>query len=251
MYPSKKNFSASFDFEVLEKNVIDNKVINYIKTDNCIGKYIKNGVYWEKWMFEYLKKYYKENTNILDLGANIGTTSLLMAEIISKNCKVYAFEPIYDDIFFKNILDNNLSDTIELFPYAAGNKLDHLQVHTFDFHRSENFGGFDIIHNLDKSKSKSKSKGKSKGNTKEITALTVDSFNFENVSLIKIDVENMEIEVLEGCYNLILKNKPSILIESYKLDVLKNTVIFKKLTDLGYTIKPIPEGYLDFLLSID
>ena len=78
----------------------------------------------------------------------------------------------------------------------------------------------------------------------------VDYFNFENVSLIKIDVEHMEIEVLEGCLNLIKRCKPTILIETYQLDNLKQTNIFKELISLGYEINIIPEGYCDYIMKI-
>ena len=75
-------------------------------------------------------------------------------------------------------------------------------------------------------------------------------FNFENISLIKIDVEHMEIEVLEGCLNLIKRCKPTILIETYQLDKLKETNIFKELLSLGYEIDIITEGCYDYIMKI-
>ena len=83
-----------------------------------------------------------------------------------------------------------------------------------------------------------------------INIVPLDYFNFENISLIKIDVENMEIEVLEGCLNLIKRCKPTIIIESYKLAELKETLIFKELLALGYEIDIIPEGCNDYIMKI-
>ena len=83
-----------------------------------------------------------------------------------------------------------------------------------------------------------------------INIVPVDYFNFENVSLIKIDVEHMEIAVLEGCLNLIKRCKPTILIETHYLSKLKETNIFKVLLDIGYNISPIPEGWHDYIMKI-
>ena len=79
----------------------------------------------------------------------------------------------------------------------------------------------------------------------------LDSFDFENISLMKIDVENMEIEVLEGAINLINKCKPVIIIETYQYDNFINSDIFKALQTIGYNIHIIPEGHNDFIMKID
>jgi hypothetical protein len=65
-----------------------------------------------------------------------------------------------------------------------------------------------------------------------------------------MDVENMEIELLEGCLNLIKKCKPTIIIETYQLDKLKETDMFKELAVLGYEFNLIPEGRCDYILKI-
>ncbi len=42
---------------------------------------------------------------------------------------------------------------------------------------------------------------------------TLDSFNFTNVSFMKIDVERSEKQVIDGIVQTILRNKPVIIIE--------------------------------------
>jgi len=234
----KKNMGY-LDENYIEKNNVRNKIINYIKNDSCIGSFIKDGVYWEEWMFKYIQQNYIENTNIIDLGGNIGTTTLLMSEVLSNNCKIFTFEPIYSDILFKNILDNNLTDKVVIYPYGVGNEIKTVKIKPINFSDNINFGGISIINSLE-----------DKYDSYKIDIVPLDYFNFENISLIKIDVEHMEIEVIEGCVNLIKRCKPTIIIETYQLNKFKESGVFKKLMNLGYEMDIIPEGCNDYIMKI-
>jgi FkbM family methyltransferase len=238
-YKPKTCISSKFDENIIDSNFIRNKKITYIKNDTCIGVHIKKGYYWESWMFKYIQENYIKNTNIIDLGGNIGTTTLLMSEVLSDNCNIFTFEPIYDDILLKNIQDNNLTDKVIIYPYGVGNDIRKLKIRPVNLTDNINFGAVSIINTLE-----------NKDNSLEINIVPLDYFNFKNISLIKIDVEHMEIEVLEGCLNLIKCCKPTILIETYHLDKLKNTNVYKELMLLGYEMNIIPEGYNDFILKI-
>jgi FkbM family methyltransferase len=236
---SKKNISNLFDATKIENIFLRNKKINYIKNDSCIGFVLKAGYYWEEWMFKYIQENYLENTNMIDLGGNIGTTTLLMSEVLSNNCNIFTFEPVYHDILFKNILDNNLNNKVVIYPCGVGNEIKSLKIKPVNLSDNINFGGLDLMVNLEND-----------CDSVKINIVPLDYFNFDNVSLIKIDVENMEIQVLEGCINLIKKCKPTIIIESHQLNTLEQTSIFKELVNLGYEIFRIPEGSNDFILKI-
>ena len=64
---------------------------------------------------------FKENSTVVDIGANVGLYSLYAAK---KNHKVYAFEP--ESLNFSclnlNIFDNNLNDKVLAFPIAIDNE---------------------------------------------------------------------------------------------------------------------------------
>jgi FkbM family methyltransferase len=242
-YSPKQTIDPLFNISTIDTNYIRGKKINYIKTDylendTCIGATIKRGIYWELWMLNYIQSHYIKGTHMIDLGGNIGTTSMLMSEVVSQGCKIYTFEPLYSDILVKNVIDNNLMNSINVYPYGLGNKHDTLKIKNVDFNSNMNFGAVSLIDRLDTGK-----------DHLDISIFPLDFFQFENVSLIKIDVEHMEIDVLEGSYDLIQRCKPTILIETYQLDRFKASSIFKKLVDLRYTLKPIPEGYHDYILS--
>ena len=174
-FPCKTNQNFIGE-DCLENNIIRNKKINYIKNDNCIGSYIKHGFCWEEWMFKYIQENYIENTNILDIGGNIGTTTLLMSEVLSPNCKIFAFEPIYSDILLKNVADNMLSHKVNVYPYGVGNEIKTLKIKPINLLDNINFGAVSITTLEDKDDSY------------KIDIIPIDYFNFENISLIKIEI---------------------------------------------------------------
>jgi hypothetical protein len=47
----------------------------------------------------------------------------------------------------------------------------------------------------------------------EVRATTLDSFDFDNIGFIKIDVEGHELEVLQGAEQTIRRNTPTLMVE--------------------------------------
>jgi hypothetical protein len=91
----------------------------------------------------------------------------------------------------------------------------------------DNFGGFSLH-----------KQSKSFEVCNEIEVSTLDNFNFNDITLIKIDVENHENEVLLGAKQTILKNKPIIVLENsyyYFSHIFPNPEPHKEMFDeLGY-----------------
>jgi FkbM family methyltransferase len=142
---------------------------------------------------------------IIDIGANIGQTSLWIAQKFekSKNIEIHAFEP-YPDTFKaleKNIKANSYKN-IKIFNIALGSKDDEiLMVQDCE----TNSGGFRVFsekHNKDKKIIK----------VKQVT-LDLLHEQIKDVFFIKIDVEGYEMEVLKGAVNILSKYKPTLFIE--------------------------------------
>jgi beta-mannanase len=72
-----------------------------------------------------------------------------------------------------------------------------------------------------------------------VDVVTLDSFNYDNVAALKIDVQGYEPKVLEGARETILRNRPVIFIEveAAQLQIYgwQESDIFSRLDDLGYT----------------
>jgi hypothetical protein len=79
-----------------------------------------------------------------------------------------------------------------------------------------------------------------------VEARTIDSFGFPEVSLMKIDVEGHEAEVLVGAANTIGAFHPVIIIEIFKINHKKVLLI---LEGYGYSVRGIRD--YDFLATYE
>jgi FkbM family methyltransferase len=157
--------------------------------------------FFEIKFLDYIAKNYKNQKGILDIGANIGNHSLFFAKFL--NCEmVYSFEPFPTNIVLLKENLVNFRHKSKIYEIALSNKEGTLPLYNS---QADNFGGFSLH---------SYSNGTSFIINPSVNVITLDSLNLDNISMIKIDVENHENEVLEGAKQTILRNKPIIFIEN-------------------------------------
>ncbi len=204
-YDLFKNNTKIYDVDELGK-------IKCFEGDKTICSSFSNKEYFEKNISKLLLKYYKPNTVFLDIGANYGIHSIFIGNNIKKNNqtgKIYSFE-IQDKIFNllkENVDMNNLNNIINLNHFGLGNKNENIEFKVpNDYDMDDNPGSISIANQR-------QNKDYIKQN---IEIKTLDSLNLNNISLIKLDVESFELEVLEGGINTISKNKPIIFIEIWE-----------------------------------
>lgn len=242
--------------EFLESHVSDNFNVSCIKNDSCITPYLREGKLWGDNMEKFVKELYEPNTNMIDIGAHIGTFTLIMSKYLSDGYKIFSFEPVFFDILNKNINDNNLDKKVIVFNNGLSNKQTKFSSFNLNLTQYTGYGSFSFkkLEN-DEFKFSDNLNSTSRG----INFYRLDDFNFENVSFIKIDVEFFESEILEGSIEIIFRNKPTILIElflitpilsgqeyeDFEVSLVKKTTFscFSFLSVLGYISFPIfPES---------
>jgi FkbM family methyltransferase len=208
-----------------------------IANDEYIGPCIARGYEWDGWMRSDVEKMYTPGTDILDIGANIGYNTLIFSEF----GPVHSFEPVYHELVKKNAELNVLTNVVNVYPCALSNveRTDEifLPSHGCQSETKINYGGTSFHH--DESW---------KGMGVKVKCELLDKV-YEGVpSVIKIDVEGHELQVLEGAKETIQKHKPSILIEIH--DFTEDNEVHKFLTDLGYN-EPIrrPEDMFLYLAN--
>lgn len=156
----------------------------------------------KKFVYQHLNEF----NVFLDIGANIGTYSILLAK---NGLHGYAFEPIKSNrnALRINLILNNLEDNVKLFPLALGEV-----AHTAEFE----FGHINTgASHLATIKPTDETPGRETTTTSDIVPLDslLDKIDFkkEDHIFIKIDVEGMEEEVLLGAKKF-LQAYPNILI---------------------------------------
>ena len=147
----------------------------------------------------YIKRNFPVQQEIIDIGANIGNHSLFFAKFLENKC-VHAFEPHPSN--FELLQKNLTGQKCQLYNFALSNFEGELPLYNIV---QDNFGSF-TLHNYNN--------GLNFKVLDSVPLRTLDSFNLNNITLIKIDVENHENEVLEGAKDTIARNKPIIFVEN-------------------------------------
>ena len=190
----------------------------------------KGGIY-EHYIFDYIReKIDIKGKNIIDIGANFGFHTLEFAELVEHG-HVFSFEPqklVYYQLCGNVIL--NGFDNVTTYNTALSDEVNVLKMENLQYHSEVdiNIGNahldacYDNGYNL-------------------VNVNTLDSYNFENVSVLKIDVQGYEPRVLDGAKETINKHKPTIFIEveEPQLNVygMQSKDIFERLDALGYEYK--------------
>ena len=168
----------------------------------------------------------KENGCFYDIGANIGLYSWLCRDL-SSNRKILAFEPDPKNFqLLQMTKENSKIKDINLFNIALSNRME-----TVSFQQDTLTSATGMI-------SDGQTPWIEKYLGQETNSIQVNTdyldnktFKMHEPSLIKIDVEGHELEVIKGGEKRLSQNKPLLLIESFPPN-LDRVVNF--LTKLGY-----------------
>ena len=151
----------------------------------------------------------------VDVGANKGNYSLEMSKYSKK---VYCIEP---NLRFNRYL-KKMPKNCEILNHAVTNIKESLYLHAPIKKGKPKYNEAFISVENDINDSEFVSK---------VSAIELDKFQDDNVSMIKIDVEGNEMSVLESGINLIAKQKPNFLIESLCKQELKAQIDFFEKND--------------------
>jgi len=171
--------------------------INLYTKSEYISNYIRKYGYWEKTETEILYEIFKNNKNIsfIDIGGNLGYFSLLAGHL---GINTISFEPIRKnyELFQKSIIDNNFSNIINLYKFGLGDKEEIKEFCILD----HNMGCCTQRHNIPVGTDYTR---------ENVSIKLADEFLYEidNDMVIKIDVENMESEVINGMLKTLSKGK--------------------------------------------
>lgn len=181
----------------------DTKV--YFPKNSIVYKKTANHTIYERENIEIIINLISDNSVYLDVGANIG---LMAIPILKSNysCTVVSFEPSPNSVSYikRTLQDSHLKDRWHLIEKGVGSKPGSLE---FCFSLKE-LGAYDGFRSTNRMPMSGKT-------TVPVTTIDLEwkKQGKPRVSVIKIDVEGAEMEVLKGAIECIEQEKPSILIE--------------------------------------
>ena len=176
---------------------------------------------WENEIYDECKKYIKPNSNIIEVGAHIGTHCIPLSKLTKGYVFAFEMQRFINQILNTNIILNNRYNIIT-YQEAVSNQSGNIHIGEVDY-----TGG-----------------GLNSGNVKIQQVMMNDGFpvqcvildqkfkGLQGIDLIKVDVEGHELEVLQGAYNLINENKPIIVTEYHTVKTQYTNGNQKEIMDL-------------------
>ena len=188
-----------------------NGFLLYNKNDMYIGKSIEKYGEFSQLEARVFEQICRNGDVVFEVGANIGAHTVNLAKLVGDGI-VIAFEP--QRLVFQSLCANlaiNSISNVYAFQEAVSNENGTIKIPECDFTKTNNFGGI----NIENSK-----RGTIVNKTK------LDNFinRISSLKLLKIDVEGMEIDVVNGAKELIKKFKPIIYIENDRQEHSKNLI---------------------------
>jgi FkbM family methyltransferase len=179
---------------------------------------------WERRTISFLKSTLKSGDIVIEVGANVGAHTLLMAQSVLPSGRVYAFEPTE---FASKKLRRNLDLNPNLTNVSVHKNLVTNGTHTvprLQIASSWRSDGKQVI-----------------PETVSVPAISIDEFVATNalpsLSLLKIDVDGYDLKVLRGARETILRFRPIIFVElcQYALAEQGDSIqdLFLLMTEIG------------------
>jgi FkbM family methyltransferase len=172
----------------------------YFANDQFIGRSLDLYGEFSEGEIEAFAQILRPGMTVVDAGANIGAHTLYFAEAVGPGGAVIAFEPqrALHQLLCGNLALNGHS-RVHAHLAALGHAPGTAKVPPIDYSKGANFGALEL------------------GNWtlgEEIPVVTLDSLGLAHCHLIKIDVEGMELDVLEGAADTVARHQPVLYVES-------------------------------------
>jgi FkbM family methyltransferase len=191
----------------------------YPTTDAHVGRALDTYGEWAWDELALLGALLKAGDVAVDVGANLGTHAVAFAQKVGPTGAVFAFEPqrVMHQLLCTNATLNGLT-WLNAVHGAVSDQSGGLVVPDIDYSQGGNFGGLALG-------------AFTRGETVPVFAL--DGLGLPRCALLKIDVEGMEAQVLDGARALIAASTPVIYLEHNKPDGAPGVI--ERLLAAGYT----------------
>jgi FkbM family methyltransferase len=167
-------------------------------------------------LLEARRRHHGDGVVAIDCGANIGVHTVEWATAMTGWGSVLAVEA-QERVYYAlagNIAINNCFNAIAIHA-AVSSEAGSMKIPSPNYLTASSFGSLELRQS-ERNEFIGQAIDYSAAGTVDIQKMTIDMLNFPRVDLIKIDVEGMELEALEGGRKTIETCRPIILVESIK-----------------------------------
>jgi len=161
---------------------------------------------WAQREIDFLAHFIAPGATVLDIGAFIGTHTLAFSTLVGEQGAVIAFEPRAEafGLLSRNVQDNRRTN-VRLHQRGVSDAPATISLHRLAPGALTNFAGLAL---------EDDDAGPAAGPAYEVPLVTVDSLALSAVGLLKIDVEGMERQVLDGARETIAAFQPAVFAEA-------------------------------------
>jgi len=161
---------------------------------------------WAQREIDFLAHFIAPDATVLDIGAFIGTHTLAFSTLVGEQGTVIAFEPRAEafGLLSRNVQDNQRTN-VRLHQRGVSDAPATIKLHRLAPGALTNFAGLAL---------EDDDAGPASGPAYEVPLVTVDSLALSAVGLLKIDVEGMERQVLDGARETIATFQPAVFAEA-------------------------------------
>ncbi len=191
----------------------------FLANDQYIGGALDKYGEFSEGEVHLFRQIVKPNWLVLDVGANHGTHTVALAQIVGPGGRVFSFEPqrVLFHLVCANVALNSLGN-VNAYCGGVGSELGFLNVPRVDYTRPNNFGAIEM--------------GGTGG--EGVPLVTVDSLELPMLHFAKIDAEGMEGDVIRGAQETIARCRPILYMENDRDD--KSPTLIQQMWDLDYTL---------------
>lgn len=180
-------------------------VLKLIAGDHVTKSIVTTNDFYERPLLDDIMRRTQPEDLVVDLGAYVGTHTTFLAAVAGLRIIAIEPNPMSADVLQQNIELNHIADLVELHRVAVGSEEGVGELVTNDEH---NFGMTSI-----------------KEGDGDVRIQTLDQLVAErDVVVMKIDIEGMEPQALEGAGETIARSRPAIYVEVANL-VMERTLL--------------------------
>jgi FkbM family methyltransferase len=210
-------------------------------TDRSITPHLIRDGYFDRTLTDFISKAVKPGSTFIDVGANVGTYSLIAAERVGATGKLVAVEanPRMAQILLDNLEMNGFSSRAEVFAIAAANQNGHGSLYEFSRHEGSHTMVQEVANRAVEEFSE------------QVTETTVPARKLDDLfsqielreaDLLKIDVEGFELDAILGARSFLRTAAPDLIVEWHPSFMPREAAsqLYALLTvELGYAVAKI------------